>query len=690
MHRSGERRHGERRLVRHEALRAACGGIVAIARGVSYLEGHAVAATRDGARVASVDVELRDRGAASSGCTSIRRPPARARAPPLVRRRGRNLVAVARCPSRRASAALRAEVPAPRVPRRSRRRPLWHAPLTVDTSGVYARRRERRARLCGVSCPTRRPTRCVADAGARAVGAGRPAARYRGDHRGRRCTRGLEAFGELEAANELGGALRATRSTRPRSGWHPELHNGSSSASRARPSQAPPPAAPRSPSSSSTSSYVDEGSTLASSGASSAVRPRASPSARRDCHSGASVGRRRPTRGAAHRGHGGHRASGIARRSRTPSTAVRGSRRGPSLNGGASTAQAPARSAAARPRRSRARPRGRGQGAFAARIRRDFSTRGLPPRLPRCARRRRGRHQGAGGRRRAAVIAAPGAPPQPAHEPDDQPGRAAPAAPGSGSRTRGGPRASRRGRVPQPASRARRPLAPRRRRPPHARASSCALSGCDPAAWASCAAVHATRAARSRRGARSETLRAIDACWARNSDSSEAARERRALEPKDCEAACAGAQHELPDGARTNKRRDARRHRDARQRSPQEVATYERRPRRRRRADAAFARSESAAGAGWRPARSARAAASALELRRARRAAGARGRFPRDARAPRRATSPFKASRTGEGDRQRVTRRRRGRRSPPRTGRGAPTPRRRARSREPTRRPAAI
>ena len=77
----------------------------AIALGVAYLDEDAGVATRDGARVASVDVE-RVMAAASSGCSlgSSPTPPARTRAPcssGSPRRAG----AAPRCPSRRASAA---------------------------------------------------------------------------------------------------------------------------------------------------------------------------------------------------------------------------------------------------------------------------------------------------------------------------------------------------------------------------------------------------------------------------------------------------------------------------------------------------------------------------------------------------------------------------------------------------------
>ena len=105
--------------------------------------------------------------------------------------------------------------------------PLWHAPLTVDTSGVYFRPEGASSRdtfLCGVS-PEAAVDEDVADAGALAVG--------EDDHRTLfeetiwpALYSRVEAFGELKVQASWAGLYEYnTLDQNAVIGWHPELHN---------------------------------------------------------------------------------------------------------------------------------------------------------------------------------------------------------------------------------------------------------------------------------------------------------------------------------------------------------------------------------------------------------------------------------------------------------------------------------
>ena len=199
----------------------------AIALGVSYLDGTPVAATRDGARVASVDVELRDGGGVERLQPRVVANAAGAHARAVLEKLAAGGPAVAALPvAPRKRCVFVLKTPAPPCPPEPAV-PLWHAPLTVDTSGVYFRPEGASSRdtfLCGVS-PDAAADEDVADAGALAVG--------EDDHRTLfeetiwpALYSRVEAFGELKVQASWAGLYEYnTLDQNAVIGWHPELHN---------------------------------------------------------------------------------------------------------------------------------------------------------------------------------------------------------------------------------------------------------------------------------------------------------------------------------------------------------------------------------------------------------------------------------------------------------------------------------
>ena len=122
----------------------------ASALGVRYVDGEPIAATRDGARVATVDIRSADDTLRLSPRVVVNAAGAHARPALECLAGGGSVAPLPVSPRKRCIFYFRCPAVAPPPPPAT---PLWHAPLTVDSSGVYFRPEGRGSDtfLCGVS-----------------------------------------------------------------------------------------------------------------------------------------------------------------------------------------------------------------------------------------------------------------------------------------------------------------------------------------------------------------------------------------------------------------------------------------------------------------------------------------------------------------------------------------------------------